>query len=139
LASYKRKDPKDGDEVEMMENLFDCVCSLVAEQELKEMFIAEEGVELMLIILREKKMARMRALKVLGHVVLGKGAKESCERFVENSGLKTLFPIFMRKGMKAYKKEYSSYSEVEEDGRSLLLRCYVLFEPKTSISSDIYY
>ncbi|KAJ3403696.1 hypothetical protein HDV05_007667 [Chytridiales sp. JEL 0842] len=119
LASYKKKDPKDGDEIEMMENLFDALCSLVAEPELKEMFLAEEGVELMLIILREKKMARMRALKVLSHAFLGgggKGGKECCLKFIDNLGLKTLFPIFMKKGIKAYKKEYSSnYSEAEED------------------------
>jgi beta-catenin-like protein 1 len=52
LSTYKRKDPKDADEVEMMENLFDSLCSALSEKENKEVFLEDEGVELMLLMLR---------------------------------------------------------------------------------------
>ncbi|KAJ3190594.1 hypothetical protein HK101_008572 [Irineochytrium annulatum] len=115
IASFKRKDPKDGDEVEMMENVFDALCLGLAEPEVKAKFLEEEGIELMLIVIREKKMARMRALKVLDHALTGESGKACCTKFVEGAGLKAIFPIFMKKGLKAYRKEYKSHSESEED------------------------
>ncbi|KAJ3280005.1 hypothetical protein HK104_000993 [Borealophlyctis nickersoniae] len=118
-ASYKKKDPKDPDEIEMMENVFDCLCSVLAEPENKRKFVEEEGLELMLIMIKEKKMSRMRALKVLDHALLGRiESREFSTRFVEILGLKTLFAVFMQKGMKKYKKEYKAFSETEADGKS---------------------
>ena len=51
-ASYKRKDPKDADEIELMENLFDALCSALAEPEIKKLFLEGEGLELMLIMVK---------------------------------------------------------------------------------------
>ncbi|KAJ3102727.1 hypothetical protein HDU97_000340 [Phlyctochytrium planicorne] len=115
IAYYKRRDPQESDEIEMMENFFDSLCLALAEPEGKEAFLNEEGVELMLIILKEKKMAKMRALKVLDHALLGDAGKGCCSRFIEILGLKTLFPLFMKKGQRAYRKSYKSYSESDEE------------------------
>jgi beta-catenin-like protein 1 len=47
-----------------MENAFDALCSALAEPELKETFLESEGVELMVICMKEKKMSRSRSIKV---------------------------------------------------------------------------
>ncbi|KAJ3346144.1 hypothetical protein HDU83_003349 [Entophlyctis luteolus] len=115
IAAYRKRDPRDADEIEMMENLFDSLCAALGDAEVKKRFLEEEGIELMVIALREKKMARMRALKTLTHAMTGPGGEECANRFIDAFGLKSLFPIFMHKGLKSYKKEYKAHLESEED------------------------
>ncbi|KAF9168380.1 hypothetical protein DFQ26_009003 [Actinomortierella ambigua] len=115
LSTYKRKDAKDPDEIEMMENLFDALCSALQEPEIKDRFLEGEGNELMVIMLREKKMARIRAIKVLDYALTTKAGTGNCLRFVEVLGLGYLFAIFMRKGFDKLKKAYKSFSEVEDE------------------------
>ncbi|GBB94760.1 hypothetical protein RclHR1_02410006 [Rhizophagus clarus] len=115
LNSYKRKDPKDSDETEMMENYFDALCLALEEPEIKQKFLEGEGVELMLIMMKEKMMSRMRSIKVLDHALSTPMGLRNCERFVEIFGLKTLFAAFMRKGLKKLKKNYKSFTEFEEE------------------------
>lgn len=105
LSIYKRKDPKDPDEIEMMENMFDCLCSSLAEKEIKQLFLEGEGIELMVIMIKEKKMARIRAVKVLDYATSTKAGTANCLRFVEIMGLKTLFSIFSRKVKESALKE----------------------------------
>ena len=57
--------------------------------------MAAEGVELMLLILKQKRRARTGALKALDFALLR--CLPACERFVEVQGLRTLFPLFMGK------------------------------------------
>lgn len=47
-----KKDPADGEETEFMENTFDCLCSALAQPEVKRDFVEAEGVELMLIMMK---------------------------------------------------------------------------------------
>lgn len=47
-----------------MENTFNALCSVLAEHEMKALFLESEGVELMVICMREKKLARARSIKV---------------------------------------------------------------------------
>ncbi|KAF9131506.1 hypothetical protein BGX30_013081 [Mortierella sp. GBA39] len=115
LAAYKRKDPKDDDEIEVLENLFDGLCSALAEKENKRLFLEGEGMELMVIMIKEKKMARIRSVKVLNYAMSTKAGTANCLRFVEIMGLKTLFSIFSRNGIEKLKKAYKSFSEVEEE------------------------
>ncbi|CAB5394876.1 unnamed protein product [Rhizophagus irregularis] len=115
LNSYKRKDPKDADETEMMENYFDALCLVLEEPEIKQKFLEGEGVELMLIMMKEKMMSRMRSIKVLDHALSTPMGLRNCERFVEIFGLKTLFAAFMRKGLKKLKKNYKTFTEFEEE------------------------
>ncbi|KAF9582965.1 hypothetical protein BGW38_010513 [Lunasporangiospora selenospora] len=115
LAAYRRKDPKDPDEIEMMENLFNALCSVLQEKANKRLFLEGEGIELMVIMIKEKKMARIRAVKVLDYAMSTKAGTANCLRFVEIKGLKTLFSVFSRKGVEKLKKQYKFFSEVEEE------------------------
>ncbi|KAF2713998.1 DUF1716-domain-containing protein [Pleomassaria siparia CBS 279.74] len=127
LAPYRKADPqKESEEEEYMENLFGCLTSLVDVPEGKLKFIEAEGVELCLLMVRDAKTSKSRALKVLDHACgyidyppadgtqtngnsiskdKGKKAVEEvslnpaavvCERFVESRGLKPLFSTFMK-------------------------------------------
>ncbi|KAJ6766757.1 BETA-CATENIN-LIKE PROTEIN 1 [Salix purpurea] len=93
VAMYKSKDPKSGDEEEMVENLFDCLCCLLMPLENKERFVKAEGVELMIIIMKQKKLAYGSAIRALDFAMTN--YPPACERFVDVLGLKTAFAAFM--------------------------------------------
>lgn len=108
IAYYKRREPKSPEEHEYVENLFDCLCSLLlCDTRNRELFYTGEGIELMNLILREKarrhcfSAVKFGAIKVIGHALSKDKARDeflvkSCDRFVETYGLRALFPIFMQ-------------------------------------------
>ncbi|KAN0060959.1 hypothetical protein ACQY0O_006693 [Thecaphora frezii] len=122
LAQYRKRDPSDDDEVEFMENLFDALCSCLSLVSNKRLFLEGEGVELMVLIMKEKKMARLRSIKVLDHALQGPAGADNCERFVECLGLKTLFSAFMTRK-----------TTTIEDGEHILSLLSSLF---TNLASD---
>ncbi|TPP39665.1 Beta-catenin protein 1 [Fasciola gigantica] len=125
LAVYKRHDPASREEMELMHNLFDCLCSALMLPENKDRFLKGEGIQLMNLMLREKHMSRDSALRVLDYALClvaptstasassstendpEMPAKSSinadpeavvvanCSKFVEVLGLRTIFPLFM--------------------------------------------
>lgn len=95
VAMYKSKDPKSPDEAEMVENLFDSLCCLLMPLENKERFVKAEGVELMIIIMKQKKSAYGSAIRALDFAMTN--YPPACERFVDVLGLKTAFAAFMGK------------------------------------------
>ncbi|KAI9807494.1 MAG: hypothetical protein M1825_005434 [Sarcosagium campestre] len=98
LSPYRKRDPIKGtEEEEFVENVFDCLTCAVDDSHGKEKFLSGEGVELCLIMLREGKMSKFRALRVLDHASGGQSSLEICERVIDNAGLKTLFGLFMKK------------------------------------------
>lgn len=98
LSPYRKRDPQNsGEEEEFFENVFDAITCLVSESVGKEKFVEAEGVELALIMLREAKKAKPRALRLLDHSCSGIGGALACERLVEMQGLKTIFGMFMKK------------------------------------------
>ncbi|KAI1761946.1 DUF1716-domain-containing protein [Hypoxylon sp. FL1150] len=100
VASYRKRDPeKGGEEEEYMENLFEALTCLADEPEIKAKFVAAEGVELCLIMLKEGKLSKPAALRLLDHAVGGPGQSgtEVCQRIVEAGGLKNIFTLFMKK------------------------------------------
>ena len=98
LSFYRKVDPeKDSDEEEWVENLFDCLVCLVDFTPGATKFLIGEGVELCLIMLREGKMSKLRALRILDHAMSGEAAEVVCEKFIEAAGLKTIFGMFMKK------------------------------------------
>lgn len=114
VAIYKKVDPVTPEEVEIMENLFDTICSVVQYPDNRKLFIAAEGIDLLIIMLRSKKLSQHGALKVLDHVMAGKPGIEACAKFVDRLGLKSLFPLFMHvPSSKSARKNYSE-SETEE-------------------------
>jgi beta-catenin-like protein 1 len=123
LAPYRRDDPeKDSDEEEYMENMFNCLSSIVEEPVGKAKFLEAEGVELCLLLVRDGKVSKSRSLKVLDHAcgyaedapageahTNGTGSKDKvvdelspnsamavCEKLVESRGLKPIFSTFMK-------------------------------------------
>ncbi|KAH3776937.1 beta-catenin-like protein 1 [Dreissena polymorpha] len=96
LAWYKRHDPVSKEEVEMMENIFNCLCSCLMTPINRNRFLKGEGLQLMNLMLREKKMSRNCAIKVLNHAMTGVEGTDNCQKFVDILGLRTVFPLFMK-------------------------------------------
>ena len=108
LSAYRKRDPeKDSYEEEYVENLFGCLICAVRELEGKGKFVAAEGVELCLIMLREGKMSKPRALRLLDHALQGPGSNVVSESLVEAAGLKIIFRMLMTKVKPACRKLYS--------------------------------
>lgn len=119
LAYYKRHDPNQVEEGELMENLFNCLCSLLLEKENRDRFLQGEGIQLMNLMLREKKKSRSGALRVLDHAMTGPEGADNCIKFVDVLGLRSLFPLFMKTPKKA-KRAGVSVEEHEEHVISIL-------------------
>ncbi|GLT97359.1 hypothetical protein SLE2022_149270 [Rubroshorea leprosula] len=113
VAMYKSKDPKSADEEEMLENLFDCLCCLLMPLENKERFVKAEGVELMIIIMKQKKSAYGSAIRALDFAMTK--YPPACERFVDVLGLKTAFAAFMGKIPVNKKNKRERYQEELEE------------------------
>ncbi|KAJ1675809.1 hypothetical protein EV182_000532, partial [Spiromyces aspiralis] len=133
LAWYRRKDPQDSQEEEYMESLFGSLCSLLCGKVPKRAFVEAEGVELIVRMIRERRLARPRAFKVLSYALTpielvaddpsddGGGGEsgsieaEISERFINGQGLDPLFAAFMKKGARELSKWFKGYSESEEE------------------------
>lgn len=96
LSVYRKRDPeKESDEEEFAENLFDCLACLVEERLAGQKFVEGEGIELCLIMTREARLAKLRALRVLDHAMSGGHATLVCSKMVNAAGLKTIFGLLM--------------------------------------------
>uniref|UniRef100_A0A3Q2CKP5 Beta-catenin-like protein 1 n=1 Tax=Cyprinodon variegatus TaxID=28743 RepID=A0A3Q2CKP5_CYPVA len=113
LSVFKRHNPNTAEEQEMMENLFDALCSCLMLSSNRDRFLKGEGLQLMNLMLREKKLSRTSALKVLDHAMIGPEGADNCHKFVDVLGLRTIFPLFM-KTPKKMKKTGTSEKEHEE-------------------------
>ena len=119
LAIYKGYNPSNQEEIEYMENIFNCLCSTLLYGPNKELFLKGEGLQLMILMLREKKMSRTSALKVLAYAMTGEEGVNNCSKFVEILGLRSVFPLFM-KPPKRNKKTGNSTEESEEHACSII-------------------
>lgn len=98
LSSYRKRDPAKGtEEEEYMANIFDCITCLADPAAGKAKFVEAEGIELGLIMLREGKTSKPRALRLFDHALGGAGNAACCEKLVEAAGLKPTFGLFMKK------------------------------------------
>ncbi|CAG5107037.1 Similar to Ctnnbl1: Beta-catenin-like protein 1 (Mus musculus) [Cotesia congregata] len=113
LAYYKRHDPQTAEEQEMMENLFNVLCSSLMETVNRDRFLRGEGLQLMNLMLREKKLSRNGSLKVLDHAMNGPDGKDNCSKFVDILGLRTIFPLFMKTPSKNRKKIFTAEEHEE--------------------------
>lgn len=143
---YKRHDPASGDEQEYMENLYDCLCSsLLCCPSNRELFFKGEGLELMNLILKEKRKSNSKtsvqvgALKVINHVLSSdKGRDEilenCCNRFIEVHGLGVLCPILMKPrsmiGAAKKREAASTLDDVEEHCLSIVLALLKYCKPE---------
>lgn len=130
-----RHDPLTADEEEFVENLFNCLCSsLFLSKKNCQLFFQAEGIELMILILKEKRKkvsstdVRVSALKLLSHcfsIDPHDGLLQStCDKFVEIFGLRVLMPIYLKPssiiGQKRKRKQ-SLIDQVEEHSLSIIL------------------
>lgn len=117
-----------------MENLFNCLCSaLLSCPQNRELFFKGEGIELMYLILKEKRKkgsnssVRVGSIKVINHCLstdkVGDQILElCCNKFVETLGLRVLMPVFMKpNSIIGHKKETNLVDEVEEHCLSIIL------------------
>ena len=54
VSLYKRREPVTGDEVEMVENLFDCLCMSLTHAPNRVKFLEGEGLQLMILLLKDR-------------------------------------------------------------------------------------
>ena len=117
-----------------MENLFNCLCSaLLCCPQNRELFFKGEGIELMNLILREKRKkgsissVRVGSIKVINHCLSTDKVGDQildlcCNKFIEILGLRVLMPVFMKpNSIIGHKKESNSVDEVEEHCLSIIL------------------
>jgi len=98
LAAYRKRDPSRGtEEEEFVENIFDSLTCVVDGPEGKQKYVEAEGVELCLIMIKEGKMSKFRALRLVDHALGGESGGEVCEKLVEAAGLKVISGMFMKK------------------------------------------
>lgn len=133
LSQFRRRDPVDADEAEFMENLFDALCSALSDPGVKSLFLASEGVDLMLLMMKEKLQSKSRSIKVLDYAMSGPAGSEVCSTFVEALGLKTLFSAFMGKVSKKQKR--NAGTQATEDTSHILGIISSLFTNLPSASS----
>eukprot|EP00386_Alphamonas_edax_P011087 GDKI01035335.1.p1 GENE.GDKI01035335.1~~GDKI01035335.1.p1 ORF type:complete len:534 (-),score=175.30 GDKI01035335.1:23-1624(-) len=111
IAVYRKKDPDSLDEEEFLQNLFDCLCSLMMIPAHQITFGKAQGLELMIRMLRERKFSARGALKLSNYALANCAA--NCEIYVDKLGLKPIFSMFMQKGVKV-KRGSSQETEDEE-------------------------
>lgn len=97
LSAYRKRDPAtDSTESEYAENIFDALTITLSLPAAKYAYLDAEGVELCLIMLKESRFSKPRALRVLDHALNG-NSQDVAARLVEAAGLKTVFGLFMKK------------------------------------------
>eukprot|EP00357_Protocruzia_adherens_P001989 CAMPEP_0114992152 /NCGR_PEP_ID=MMETSP0216-20121206/11777_1 /TAXON_ID=223996 /ORGANISM="Protocruzia adherens, Strain Boccale" /LENGTH=543 /DNA_ID=CAMNT_0002355575 /DNA_START=85 /DNA_END=1716 /DNA_ORIENTATION=- len=118
LALYRKKEPASQEELEMGSNVFDVICNVLLDTDNQDLFIHAEGLELMIRLMRDQKKYRHMALKVAdfatSHNISG------CKRMIEVQGLKTVFAIFMKKGLSKIKGEKKELQLTEEHTLSII-------------------
>mmetsp|Transcript_17465 Transcript_17465/g.26179 ORF Transcript_17465/g.26179 Transcript_17465/m.26179 type:complete len:589 (+) Transcript_17465:75-1841(+) len=112
VAGYRKKDPASLDEVELVENMFNCMCSTLDRNKKNQMAFAQaDGLQLMVTMIRKKRYTQAAALKVLNYSITDSVA--NCEKLIDSSGLKAVFKAFMQRGKisKKHRKELEANEE----------------------------
>ncbi|EPT30741.1 beta-catenin family protein 1, putative [Toxoplasma gondii ME49] len=113
VAVYRKRDPESSQEEEMAQNLFDALCSLLLVPANKELLGKQQGIELMLRIVKERRFFCSQAIKVLDFALLA--CPPNCQIFVEKLGLKFLFSIFMKKARPSHQKKRNKAQERRDE------------------------
>ncbi|XP_071630888.1 beta-catenin-like protein 1 [Temnothorax longispinosus] len=95
-------------------NLFNVLCSSLMATVNRDRFLRGKGLQLMNLMLREKKMSWNGSLKVLDHAMNGPDGKDNCSKFVDILGLQTIFPLFMKTSTYNRNKMLDSTAEDDE-------------------------
>ncbi|KAF8817922.1 putative beta-catenin family protein 1, partial [Cardiosporidium cionae] len=96
---------------EFLQNLFDCLCNLMLVSSHQVAFGKAQGLELMIRMMRERKFSCGLAVRLTNFAL--NNCPRNCELFVEKLGLKSIFSMFMRKGV-SLKKGSTAEKQLEE-------------------------
>lgn len=138
VAKYRAIAPQTGDEHEYMEQIIVCLeTSMFNYDPNKLIFIKEEGVDLVELVLRDKRDAvkqsniKSSLLKMFSYVLTTDKdpdpiVQTCCDRFVKVLGLRVMFPIFQNPKVifskKLKKKDHDQMAEqIEEHSASIIL------------------
>lgn len=113
IAVYRKKDPEDAEEAEYVQNVFNCLCSLMLVPELQSQMGKSQGMELMIRMMKERKFSTTLALRLTDHATMGH--KKNCDVLVDKLGLGSIFAMFMKKKVKRKEEK-----EVEEHCVSII-------------------
>ncbi|GLE01179.1 hypothetical protein PINS_up010009 [Pythium insidiosum] len=110
VAPFRKRDPRDENEGELLENLWNAMCSLLLERHGQDLFRRLEGLELVQRCLRDNtRFVFSGALRVLDHALLLHA--KNCAHWVGIGGLKPLFAVFMGKKKAKSKTQTASASD----------------------------
>ncbi|KEG02317.1 beta-catenin-like protein 1, putative [Plasmodium vinckei vinckei] len=109
ISKFKDKDPPNINKKEILLNCFQALGNLLLLNENKKVFESTDGLELMLKLLSERKFLCFPSLKIFAIVLTN---KDICNKFVELSGLKYLFCLFM---LRTLNKSKTNTLEFEEN------------------------
>jgi len=117
ISVYKKMEVESIDEKEIIENLFLSLQTILLEKENQVKFVACEGFELMIRILKEAKYAAICSIKSINYALIDNA--DACAKLIDVGGLKYIFPILTGKGLpKADKKSHQL--SIEEDIISIM-------------------
>jgi len=120
VAPYRSQGIRSPEEEEFVENVFDILCAVLMEDIAKVSFVENEGIELMILVLKGRTPSRTAALKCLDFATTG--YCDSCQRAITEGLLPSLFGIFMgkiklKKGTSNQGKKKESINRDEEEVR----------------------
>jgi beta-catenin-like protein 1 len=99
-------------EEEFLQNIVNTLCSILLEEEGKEIFRNSDGIAICLNLMKENNLIRHLAVKILDYAL--QNSKENCKVLIESGGLAVIFSYFMGKGFKN-KKSTSKIIEGNEE------------------------
>lgn len=120
IAPYKRQKVKENEIVEMVENLFDCLCSLLFVSSNKSRWLELEGIELCLECIRYQKVFRHAALRCLDFAITN--GPLVGQQLIQLGGLGVVFAMFCEKSKK------SNFVLSSQDTEHIISIIYFLFE-----------
>lgn len=137
IAPYRSKPTQTPEEEEFVENVFDILCAVLMENAGKRSFLENEGVELMMLMLKGRTLIRTAALKCLDFATTK--FIEACDRSVKKGILPLVFGICMGKlkilqgDKKKIKRHLDVYQE-EEEARcvSIVANLFICLEEESS-------
>lgn len=118
IAPYRAKATETPEEEEFVENVFDILCAVLMENAGKKSFLQNEGIELMILMLKGRTLSRTAALKCLDFATTK--FNKACDVSVQKGILPLLFGIFMGKlkisrgDKKKIKRHLELYKNEEE-------------------------
>eukprot|EP00946_MAST-07B_sp_MAST-7B-sp1_P004944 g4944.t1 len=134
---YRKRNPSDASEEECVENIFSSLSSALAEPEARRLFRKNQGVSLMLRIMKNKTFSYRGALRVLSHAVAD--TPETCAALVDAGGLKVLFPAFMGLGkltVMGTKKKNKTVNAIGNEEETLVVGLVANLVVQLSIRKD---